>query len=278
MGAPASLKIPAYFPILRQAAMPHSLQRLQAAAVCSLLLVLGASGCALREGQRQDDLRTATPLPPENYLILGFLGGREPWDNEKRWVRKLALELRAERLPGVHVETLENRKRGLAMRLIHDAFDRDGNGSLDDLERSRVRLILYGHSFGGAAVVKLARQLQAFGIPVLLTVQIDSVGRGDARIPPNVRRAANLYQKQGWFIRGEAPIRAEDGAKTEIIGNFRYTYDGKQIDLSETSWFKKLFRVAHTKMGNDPQVWQQVEQLIRESLGLPASQLAPSKP
>jgi thioesterase domain-containing protein len=69
---------------------------------------------------------------------------------------------------------------------------------------------LYGQSFGGAAVVKLARQLDKLGVPVLLTVQIDSVGRGDARIPPNVARAASLFQRNGVLISGEAPIVAED--------------------------------------------------------------------
>lgn len=265
--------------------MASTLHRLPAAALCSLFAVFCVTGCALRQGQRYDQLQTPTPLPPENHLILGFLGGREPWDNEKDWVRKLALKLRAEKLPGVHVETLENRKRHLALQLIRDAFDHNRDGALDDAERRGVRLILYGHSFGGAAVVKLARQLHALDIPVLLTVQIDSVGRHDARIPPNVRRAANLYQTEGWFIRGEAPIRAEDARKTEIIGNFRHTSEGGPIDLSETNWFKRLFRVAHTKMGHDPEVWRHVEQLIRDSLELPASEkqrgqtrrLAPAK-
>ena len=31
-------------------------------------------------------------------------------------------------------------------------------------------------------------------IPVLPTIQIDSVGRGDAVIPPNARWAANFHQ------------------------------------------------------------------------------------
>jgi hypothetical protein len=239
--------------------------RLAAVPLCALLAVW-ISGCALRSGQRYEHFVTSTPLPPRSSLIIGFLGGREPWNNERRWVRKLALKLRADNLEAVHIETAENRKRELAVRLIQRSFDSDGDGALDAEERRRVRLILYGHSFGGAAVVKLARQLDALDIPVLLTVQIDSVGRNDAVIPPNVRRAANLYQKQGWFIRGESPIRAQDSAKTTIIGNFRYDYHDNQVDLSGTNWFKRLFRVAHTRMANDPQVWAKVEELIASSL------------
>src|SRR5438552_15082299 len=94
--------------------------------------------------------------------------------------------------PLVYAETLENKKRALAIELIRNAFDRNQDGQLDERERASVRLILYGQSFGGAAVVTLARQLKKMNVPVLLTVQINSVGRGDQVIPPNVDRSANL--------------------------------------------------------------------------------------
>jgi len=82
----------------------------------------------------------------QQILVLGFLGGWEPWDNENRWVRKLALKLRAMAIPGVCVETVENHRRVLALELIRLAFDRDGNGVLDAREKSDVRLILYGRA------------------------------------------------------------------------------------------------------------------------------------
>jgi hypothetical protein len=157
---------------------------------------------------------------------------------------------------------VENRKRHLALDLIRRAFDRNHDGQLDAQERAGVRLILYGQSFGGAAVVKLARELERIGAPVLLTVQVDSVGRGDGIIPANVARAANLFQKNGLFIRGEPKIRAQDPSRTTIIGNFEFDYRNKKIDLSEVSWMKKLFRAAHTKMDFDPAVWALVEELI----------------
>jgi hypothetical protein len=100
------------------------------------------------------------------------------------------------------------------------------------------------------------------GAPVLLTVQVDSVGRGDRIIPTNVARAANLFQRNGLFIRGEAEVHAQDQSRTEIIGNFEFDYRNKKIDLSEESRMKRLFRVAHTKMDFDPAVWSLVEELI----------------
>ena len=228
--------------------------------VAVLCLVL--SSCSIVHGQRYQDFTTPTPLKEGDFLVVGFMGGRESWDNHKRGVRKLALKLRAANLPGVHVETVENKKRRLAVELIRHAFDRDQDGRLDERERASARVIVYGQSFGGAAVVKLARQLKEMGVPVLLTVQVDSVGRGDKVIPSNVARAANLFQRDGLIIKGERDIRPEEPGKTTIIGNFKFDYGGKKIDLSEVSWLKRLFQAAHTKMDHDPEVWALVERII----------------
>jgi hypothetical protein len=232
---------------------------------CLIALSVGLlqlTGCVFVRGQRYHHFTTATPVEENQVLILGFLGGREPWDNPRRNVRKLALKLRAQRSNAVQVETVENKKRHLALELIRRSFDRNRDGQLDAQERAGVRLILYGQSFGGAAVVKLARRLDQMGVPVLLTVQVDSVGLGDRIIPANVARAANLFQRNGLFIRGEPEIRAQDPSRTTIIGNFQFDYRNKKIDLSEESWMKKLFRAAHTKMDFDPAVWVMVEELL----------------
>lgn len=236
---------------------------------CSRALVLAAllqAGCLFIGGQRFSDFSTATPLDRGDVVVLGFLGGRESWDSSRSGVRRLALKLRQRNLSQVHVETVENTKRDLALRLIREALDWNDNRTLEPAEKGDARIILYGQSFGGAAVIKLSRMLQQEGIPVILTVQIDSVGRGDAVIPSNVRFAANLYQDDGVIISGESMIRAEDPEKTTILGNFRFDYDDKDIDLSDVPWYKLLFRVAHTRMNYDPEVWSKVESLILEHL------------
>jgi len=194
------------------------------------------------------------------------MGGREPWDNDKRNVRILALKLRSMNDPAICVETVENKKRSLAIELITNAFDKNHDGTLDEQERASARLIVYGQSFGGAAVVKLARQLKNMNVPIALTVQVDSVGRNDSIIPDNVARAANLFQRNGWFIKGEPEIRAEDPARTAIIGNVEFDYTNKKIDISSVSIMKKAFRVAHTKMEYDQQVWDKVESLILDTI------------
>jgi hypothetical protein len=232
----------------------------------SLILLAFHVGCILPRGQRYSHFRTPTPLPQGQILILGFMGGREPWNNDDRSVRKLALKLRSMNDPEICVETVENKKRSLAIELITKAFDRSRDGKLDQRERASIRLILYGQSFGGAAVVKLAWQLKKMDVPVLLTVQVDSIGRGDRMIPSNVARAANLFQRNGWFIRGEPEIRAEDPARTIIIDNLKFDYSNKQIDISRVPFMKKAFRVAHTRMEYDPDVWAKVEELILDSI------------
>ena len=181
-------------------------------------------------------------------------------------MRKLARKLRSINDPEILVETVENKKRALAIELIRNAFDRNRDGTLDERERAATRLIIFGQSFGGAAVVKLARQLKGMDVPIALTVQVDSVGRGDRIIPSNVTRAANLYQRNGWFIRGEPEIEAENPTSTTIIGNFKYDYSHKRIDLSRVPFLKKAFRVAHTRMEYDPEVWSKVEELILDSI------------
>ena len=217
--------------------------------------------------QTWEDFSTPTPIGPDDTLLIGFQGGRRRWDNDKRSPRKLTLKLRTRRVPGLHVETLANRKRSLAVTLIERAFDRNRDGVLDPTEKASARIVIYGLSFGGAATVKLARDLSERNIPVLLTIQIDSVGRDDAVIPPNVRRAANFYQKNGLVIRGEGPIRAQDPNRTTIIADCRVDYSNRKIDISHLNWFKKLGRIAHSYISYDPQVWTRVEKLVLREAG-----------
>jgi hypothetical protein len=235
--------------------------------VTGLALTTMVPACALR-GQRYEYFQTRTPLAPEETLVIGFLGGREPWNHPNRGVTRLARKLRERNpsLAGVHVETVENMKRGLALRLVREALDRDADGTLSDTERAGARVIVYGQSFGGAAVVKFAKQLEELNIPVLLTVQVDSVGAGDAVIPANVRAAANFYQSEGLFVRGEREIRAADPQRTKILGNFHFSYRNKHVPVSDVLWIKKVFVSTHLKMDFDPEMWAQVETLILEAI------------
>src|SRR4051794_22327185 len=104
---------------------------LVASTFCLALTIRGV----IAHGQSYKDFSTTTPLEEGDVLVIGFMGGRESWDNYKRGVRKLALKLRDMNLPGVHVETVENKKRPLAIELIRNSFDRNQDGKLDERER-----------------------------------------------------------------------------------------------------------------------------------------------
>ena len=229
------------------------------------IAVLGLAA-TVAPAQVFSDLTTPRPLPQGGTLVIGFLGGWDHWDDPNRGVRKLALKLREEE-PGLFAEAISNHRQKLAMELIRAAFDRNHNGRLDPEERAGARIILYGQSLGGGAVVHLARRLQTLGIPVLLTVQVDSVSPNDDVIPANVAAAANLFQHDGPPFMGRRRIRAADPARTRILGNFQYHYRSKKIDTSSASWRRKALGGAHTKMELDPEVWERVEGFIRDAMG-----------
>lgn len=226
--------------------------------------VLLAIPCAAEKRIRRADILAPAPLPEGSVLVVGFLGAWEQWDNPKRSVRKLALRLRDGAGPDVFVETAGNHSRATIRKYIHEALDRNKDGRLDEAEARSVAIILYGQSFGGAAAVRLARELKKWNVPVRLTVQVDSVGRGDHIIPSNVKRAVNLYQRDPGPVRGQPWIKAEDASKTEILANIRHFYVLRDVDMSEYPRLSRgIMTLSHWKMDNDPMVWAEVEGFIR---------------
>lgn len=227
---------------------------------------------------QRSDWSAPAPLPRGSMLVVGFLGGWERWDDDRRGVRRLALRLRESRTPGLYVETASNHDRRLVRRIVLDSLDRNRDRRIDAEEAAAVALVFYGQSFGGAAAVYLARDLQKHAVPVRLTVQVDSVGRRDHLIPANVARALNLYQRDPGPIRGEPAIRAADPARTTILGNIPFTYVFREVDMSDYPWIARRLPIAHWKMDNDPAVWARVETAIRAEIRLwQARRADPSK-
>jgi hypothetical protein len=201
-------------------------------------------------------------------IVIGFVGGFIAHDNPVHSEVQLAARLRKEYPAGVDVETFESYRGERAQREIVKLLDTNHDGTLTVEEKQNARIIIYGHSWGASQTIYLARTLEKAGIPVLLTLQVDSVSRpggNDTTIPANVAQAANFYQSNG-FLRGHHDIRAADAARTRIIGNFRFDYEKSPLNCKEYPWYDRIFVKPHTQIECDPTVWNQVETLIRANL------------
>jgi len=208
----------------------------------------------------------ARVAPP--CIVIGFVGGFVAHNNLHHSEVQLAEDLRKQYPWGVYVQTFENHHGEKAYKQILRLLDANHDGKLSAPEKQSARIIFYGHSWGGSEAVHLARILGAQGIPVLLTVQVDSVakrGQNDGVIPANVAQAANFYQPHG-LVRGRAKIRAADPSRTRIVGNFRFDYAKEPIRCEQYPWWDRFLVRAHTEIECDPRVWNRVEELIRSQL------------
>jgi hypothetical protein len=230
----------------------------------SLSLLLCILHAAIHPGWAHS-LSVASDSQTAPVIVIGFVGGFVNHGDMVHSVVQVAAHLRRDFPAGVHVETFENRRREDAHAEIIRLLDLDHDGRLSEEEKKKARIILYGHSWGASETVTLARQLDRENIPVLLTIQVDSVekpGEDDRVIPANVAEAVNFYQPNG-FLRGEPTIRAADPARTHIIGNYRFEYSANPIRCDQYPWWTRLVMKSHIEIECDPKVWTQVEAMIR---------------
>ena len=210
-------------------------------------------------------------MPP--VIIIGFVGGFIRHDDPVHSEVQLAARLRKDYPSGVDVETFESYHGENARKKILSSLDMNHDGTLTLGEKQNARIILYGHSWGGSEAISVARELEKDGIPVLLTIQVDSVSKihqDDEFIPANVAQAANFYQPDG-FVHGQSAIRAADPARTKIIGNFRFDYKASPYNCDEYPWYDRIFVKPHTQIECDPNVWKKAEALIRSAVPLATS-------
>lgn len=243
------------------------LKRLCLGCVASLLIasLLIVAVSAFARDAKDKSVAVADRSPA---IVIGFVGGFVRANDPVFGTVRLANRLRGEYPSGVVVRVFENHHEARARREVLRLLRADADGNVSAAEKKNARIIIYGHSWGGSETVRLARQLERQGIPVLLTVQVDSVpkpGENGAVIPPNVGEAANFFQPNG-VIHGVSRIRAADPAATDIVGNFRFDYKQHPLSCAKYPWQDRVLMKTHTEIDCDPQVWSEVESLIRSKL------------
>jgi hypothetical protein len=215
---------------------------------------------------------------PPQAIVIGFMGGNVSSDDPTRNELKISGRLRESFPTGTHFEIFENRRVEDAHQKILQILNVHPAGAATSAQpyatkNQSAQIILYGHSWGASAVVTLADELQRDGIPVTLTIQVDSIqkkGQQDSVIPANVARAVNFYQPDG-LLHGRQEIRAADPSQTQILGNFRIAYKGMPTECSPYPWYERKFIKTHIAIECDPALWSRIESLIRDSLANPAA-------
>jgi hypothetical protein len=232
--------------------------------VVSLLLV---SGEASSKPQA-----TSAGVSSAEPVVVGFVGGFVRHDDRVHTEVQLIERLREGYASSVYVQMFENHRGKEAHQAILRRLHANRDGVLSAEEKQNARIIIFGHSWGASETIELARQLEKDGIPVVLTIQVDSVskfGQNDAVIPGNVLQAVNFYQLDG-LLHGQPQIRAANPARTRILGNFRSGYKTKPFSCGQYPWWDRLIMKPHIQIECDPAVWNQVESLIRSNLSLEA--------
>jgi hypothetical protein len=232
--------------------------------------------CAALPSWAADGGAVAHQPETPSSIVIGFVGGFVRHDNRHHGPVVFAEHLRTTAPKDTYIQVFENRHRGAAYRTIIRLLDRNHDGVLSQEEKSLARIILYGQSWGASATVLLARELNRAGIPVLLTVQVDSVKklwRDDSVVPPNVAAAANFYQPHG-IVRGRQQITAADPTRTQILGNYRFDYKKDPVQCDGYTWADRFFTRGHMQSECDPHLWSQVEDLVRQRLAPESSPVA----
>jgi hypothetical protein len=205
---------------------------------------------------------------PGKLIVIGFMGGNVSAGNLLHREAQVAKNLQQRYPIDMSAAVFANHDGQNALRTVLAQLDADGDGRLSTIEKGAARIVIYGHSWGASEAVTLARRLNELGIPVLLTIQVDSVEKSDeddGNIPVNVRKAVNFFQTRG-LVHGRSAISAIDPAKTTILGNYESSYREHPIACDGFPWFARTFMKPHIEIENDPSVWTKVEALIRSEL------------
>ena len=233
---------------------------------CTLLASNSAPG-DLPYSRKPDPAETPDRIlaPTSQLIVIGFMGGNVSARNLVHREATIARDLQLRNPNSVYAEVFANGDSRAALIAVLLRLNSSHDGCLTAREKRSARIIIYGHSWGASETVTLARRLNQLHIPVLLTIQVDSIEKlneDDAIIPPNVREAVNFFQSDG-MLHGRNAITAADPTLTTILGNFESSYRIHPVSISEFPWYARAFMKTHIEIENDPIVWARIEALIQ---------------
>jgi len=191
------------------------------AAIASTILFCASLGHAAPP-RGKSPLRSAAPC---QVVVVGYTGGLETATTSASGIVWIRDRLRSLNLPDLCVHTFSAYNWTHGYRWVRSEFGAENDAGLtQDVIRHGPKVVIYGHSFGGWATVSLARRLGRAGIPIEMTVQMDSIGITDRTLPLNVRESANFYERNTPILYARGTIRAQDPSRTRILDNFQLSH------------------------------------------------------
>lgn len=210
---------------------------------------------ASASGNKSSSAKTSAAIQRDKtcrIIYLGFVGALEPAHNKRSGVVQIATSLQGDEFPDVCAKSFSPYVWGEGLEWLLSHFPSHA-GELRAGESSRApKVVLVGHSMGGWAMMSVARKLSSRGIPVELTIQIDSVGFTDTTVPQNVKCAAIFHARDVLTPLTTKRLRVEDSSRTRLLPDV--TVDG----------------AGHESITRDPRIRALVMQTIeslRASLG-----------
>ncbi len=185
--------------------------------------------------------------PDCKIIYAGFVGAMETSNHKHSGVVQIRDTLRGADFPDVCADSFMPISWTSGRDWILTHFPSHA-GVLTDSELERApRIILVGHSTGGWAMLSVARDLRDKGIPVELTVQIDSVGFTDYTIPKNVSTGAIFHAWDALMFMTTKHIHMEDPSQTKLIADV-LVKDASHLSITRDPRIRRLVLDAVSKL------------------------------
>ncbi len=174
---------------------------------------------------------TIAPLqktPNCRIIYLGFVGALETSGNKHSGVVQIRDILQTKEYSDVCAKSFSPYSWTDGRDwLLHYFPSHDGPLTPEELQQAP-KVILVGHSMGGWAMLSVARDLRSREIPVVLTIQVDSVGLTDHTIPRNVKSAAIFHANDVLVFMTTKTVKREDPNYTKMVADIRVAGAGHE--------------------------------------------------